>query len=373
VAARRDISTAALGDRIAALPGFAEVRAAARSVGADAYLVGGAVRDVLLGEPATNLDLVVVGDHLPLVGALSPKATVHDRFETATVMLAGEAVDVARARAERYPHPGALPEVWPAGLGEDLGRRDFSINAMAVALTDPDRLIDPLAGLADLRLGALRVLHAGSFVDDPTRAVRAARYAGRLGLEPEAETLELLRATDFETVSRERVAAELGKLATEPEPRPGFELLGSWGLIELAPGSGEVVERVTELLAAPPWRDEAARPTAILAAVRGPGAGARELAELEPSSPSAAVAAARGRDPVELVLARALGAAWLDDYVERWRDVALEISGEDLIEAGIAEGPAVGRGLAAALRAKLDGETGGRDDELRIALEAARA
>ena len=104
---------------------------------------------------------------------------------------------------------------------------------------------------------------------------------------------------------------------------------------------------------------------------RGPSAGAHELAALEPRSPSAGVAAARGHSGVELVLARALGGEWLDRYLAEWRDVALEISGEDLIAAGVGEGPAVGRGLAAALRAKLDGEAPTRDDELRIALDAA--
>jgi len=89
--------------------------------------------------------------------------------------------------------------------------------------------------------------------------------------------------------------------------------------------------------------------------------------------PSAAVQLARAHDGVTLALARALGAEWLDRYVEEWRDVRLDIDGEDLMEAGIPEGPAVGRGLAAALRAKLDGEVNGAEEELRVALEAARS
>ncbi len=109
----------------------------------------------------------------------------------------------------------------------------------------------------------------------------------------------------------------------------------------------------------------------MLAAAVGARPVADALAHAEPGSPSAAVAAARGRDGVDLVLARALGAEWLDEYVARWREVELEINGEDLIAAGVSEGPAVGRGLAAALRAKLDGEAPSREDELRIALRAA--
>ena len=373
VAAQHEITTDGLGERIAALPGFAAVRAAAGRAGVETHLVGGAVRDALLGRPTANLDLLVDGDQGALVAALGGEAVVYDRFETATVLVDGVPVDVARARTETYPYPGSLPEVSPATLAEDLVRRDFTVNAMAVPAADPGELIDPHNGLEDLRAGLLRVMHDRSFSDDPTRALRAARYAARLDLEPEPHTLELLRAADLDTVSRDRVAAELGKLAAEPAARRGFELLGEWGLIELAPGAGELIERVGELLATPPWSGEAARPAALLAAVRGPSAAVHELASLEPASPSAAVTAARGHGAIELVLARALGGEWLDRYLADWRAVELEISGDDLMAAGVPEGPAVGRGLAAALRAKLDGEAPTREDELRIALEAARS
>jgi tRNA nucleotidyltransferase (CCA-adding enzyme) len=373
VASEREISTEGLGQRIAGLPGFAAARGAATRAGADAYLVGGAVRDTLLGQPVGNLDLVVVGESGPLVAALGAGATIYDRFETATVDLPTGPVDVARARAETYAHPGALPDVRPADLIEDLARRDFTVNALAVPLAEPGRLVDLHGGLDDLRAGRLRVMHTGSFVDDPTRALRAARYAARLGLELEAETAALLRATDLGTVSRDRVAAELGRLAGERDARRGFELLDDWGLVRLAPGTGELIDALAEVLGRPPWAEVAARPQAVLAAVRGAGPDVTALAAKRPQSPSEAVAAARGRSAIDLVLARARGAEWLDDYVELWRDVRLGISGDDLIAAGIREGPAIGRGLAAALRAKLDGETAGRDEELRVALEAARA
>jgi tRNA nucleotidyltransferase (CCA-adding enzyme) len=373
VAAQHEIDIDGLGQRIAALPGFAAVRDAAERAGVQTHLVGGTVRDALLGRPTANLDLLVDGDQGALVAALGGEAVVYDRFETATVLVGGFPVDVARARTETYPAPGALPEVSPATLAEDLVRRDFTVNAMAVPMAEPGELIDPHNGLEDLRAGLLRVMHDRSFGDDPTRALRAARSAARLHLEPAPHTLDLLRATDLETVSRDRVAAELGKLAAEPAARRGFELLGDWGLIELAPGAGELIERVGELLADPPWSEEAARPAALLAAARGPSAATRELAALEPASPSAAVAAARGHGAVELVLARALGGEWLDRYLTEWREVGLGISGDDLVAAGVPEGPAVGRGLAAALRAKLDGEAPTRDEELRIALDAARS
>ena len=370
--AQRNKLSGDLAGAIGPAPLPATLRDAAERAGAGLYIVGGAVRDALLGRELTNVDLVVDGDHEPVVEALGGEATVHDRFATATVRLGGRDIDVARARSETYPQPGALPVVEPAALAEDLSRRDFTINAMAVGFDAPNEVIDPLGGLEDLHAGLLRVLHDDSFTDDPTRALRAARYAARLGFEVEPHTLALLRATDLGTVSRDRVAAELGKLAAEPNARAGFELLAGWGLLELPPGAGELIDAIDAVLGQPQWADVAARPAAILAAVRGVPGAAHELADAHPGSASAAVALARGRPGVELVLGRALGAKWLDDYVGRWRDVALEISGEDLIAAGVAEGPAVGRGLAAALRAKLDGEAADREAELRIALDAAR-
>jgi len=373
VATQREIHLDRLAERLLALPGFAAIRTAAERVGADAYLVGGAVRDALLGRSSTNLDLGVDGEQGPLVAALGAEALIHDRFETAVVDLPSGPVDVARARAESYAHPGALPDVRPATVTADLGRRDFTVNALAVSLSDPGSVLDPSGGVDDLRAGLLRVLHERSFIDDPTRALRAARYAARLGFEPEPRTLELLREADLGTVSRDRVAADLARLAAEVTPRAGFELLDSWGLIRLAPEAAELIDSVAELTGRPPWDGVAARPQAVLAAVRGPSPEVDRLARAAPSAPSAAVAAARGRTGVELALARAMGAAWLDDYVEDWREVRLAISGEDLLAAGVPEGPRIGIGLAAALRAKLDGEASGRDAELRVALGAAGA
>jgi tRNA nucleotidyltransferase (CCA-adding enzyme) len=367
-----EIDLEGLGPRIEALPGFDAARAAAERASVETLLVGGAVRDALLGRSTENLDLVVLGDPLALIEALGGGVRVHDRFGTATVDAPGGPIDVARARAETYESPGALPAVRPAGLDEDLARRDFTANAIAVALADPGRPIDPHGGIDDLRAGQLRVLHERSFVDDPTRALRAARYASRLGLDLEPETERLIRATDLKTVSSDRVDAELRRLAAERSARRGFELLADWGLLELPQGADELIDELDALVSEPPWRDAVARADAIRAAVDGVPDRVEALTALEPRSPSAAVEAAHGRSPVELALARALGAEWLDDYLADWRHVRLEISGADLLDAGVPEGPAVGRGLAAALRAKLDGELAGRDDELRVALDAAK-
>jgi tRNA nucleotidyltransferase (CCA-adding enzyme) len=371
MATSHDIDLERLGERLMAAPGFVDVRDAALRSGAAAYLVGGAVRDALLGQRPTNLDLVVVGDPMPLAEALGGELRAYERFGTVVVTAADRIIDVARARAETYEHPGALPTVRPAGLEEDLARRDFTINALAVSVGDPDSLTDTRDGVDDLRAGVIRVLHERSFVDDPTRALRAARYASRLGFSVEPRTLGLLRLADLSSVSDERVAAELGKLAAEPDPRRGFELLAEWGLIALDPASADLIDRVRDLVETEPWAGVVEQPLAVLVASRGPTAEARELAALEPLRPSAAVEAARGRRPTELLLARALGAEWIDRYLTEWRRVRLQISGEDLLAAGVPQGPAIGRGLVAALRAKLDGEAEDRDEELRVALEVA--
>src|SRR5690606_25329122 len=117
-----------------------------------------------------------------LAARLGATTAEHERFGTAKVVLEGHEVDLAGARRETYPEPGALPVVEPAdSIEQDLARRDFTINAMALSLDDPAEPIDPHGGAADLDAGLLRVLHPGSFADDPTRALRAARYAARFG------------------------------------------------------------------------------------------------------------------------------------------------------------------------------------------------
>ena len=352
-----------------AYPELAVVRAASR---APVYLVGGAVRDLLCGRERSDIDLVVMGDATGLAAKLGAEVVEHERFATAKVRLDGHEVDIATARAESYPHPGALPVVEPAGeIATDLARRDFTINAIAVPLQGEPELVDPHGGRSDLEAGRLRVLHPRSFVDDPTRALRAARYAARFGFELEPETEILLRAADLETVSADRRAADLLRLAAEPAAVRGLEMLVEWGLVEPRRGGLDLAARVVRLLAEPPWDGVAPRDRAVLAAALGPAGAEEALAAARPGRPSEAVDLASARSPVELTLARALGAEWLDRYLLEWRAVALEIDGTDLIAAGVPEGPALGRGLAEALRRKLDGELAGRDQELKAALDAA--
>jgi len=162
------------------------------------YLVGGSVRDLLLEREQLDLDIAVAGDAIDLAQALAAAAdgrvAVHPSFGTASVKGPFFSVDLAQTRAEEYPHPGALPVVRPASLEEDLARRDFTVNAMALRLTRPQagRLVDPHAGRQDLERRAIRVLHDGSFRDDATRMLRAVRYEGRLSFRLEDGTARLL-------------------------------------------------------------------------------------------------------------------------------------------------------------------------------------
>jgi tRNA nucleotidyltransferase (CCA-adding enzyme) len=351
---------------------FPELAALRRAAGeTPIYLVGGAVRDLLLGRDRSDVDVVVEGDVAALARALGGEVTEHERFSTAKAAVDGLEVDLARAREETYAAPGALPDVRPAGLERDLARRDFTVNAMALPL-DGGELIDPHGGLADLQAARLRVLHDRSFVDDPTRALRAARYAARFGFGLEPETERLLRATDLGTVSADRRNAELRRIAAEPSAPEAFRLLALWGLVELRAGGAELAGKIAELLAEPPWSEVAPRDETVVLAALGPPGEEEVLAQVQPKCPSEAVGLARGHSAMELALARVLGADWLEDYVRDWRSVVLQISGDDLIAAGVPEGPRVGAGLAEALRRKLDGEVSGREEELAAALEAAR-
>jgi tRNA nucleotidyltransferase (CCA-adding enzyme) len=338
------------------------------------FLVGGAVRDLLLGRGRVDIDLVVEGDAAALASRLGADVVSHERFATAKVSLDGHEIDLATARTESYPRPGSLPVIEPAaGVEADLGRRDFTINAMAVPLGAGPDLIDPHGGQTDLAAGLLRVLHPGSFIDDPTRALRAARYAARFGFELESGTEALLREADLGTVSADRRDAELLRLAGEREAPQAFSLLAKWGLVDLREDGAQLVADVAGLLKSPRWGEFAPHDRALLVAALGPPGGEGTLADARPQRPSEAVGLAAGRDPVELVLARALGAEWLDRYLDEWRGIALEIDGEMLIAAGVPQGPAIGRGLEQALRRKLDGEISGRDQELALALEVARS
>src|SRR5437588_3521245 len=200
------------------------------------YLVGGAVRDLLLGGRPVDLDLVVEGDAPAVAARIGERPVVHDRFGTSTVTANGFTYDVARARREVYPHPGALPEVYPAAIGDDLLRRDFTVNAIAIELggVRAGSVRAAPGALEDLEHRSLRVLHDRSFIDDPTRLLRLARYASRLrfGIEPRTGALaaDAVRSDALGTVSGPRIGTELRLLAREPDPIAALAALRPLGV-----------------------------------------------------------------------------------------------------------------------------------------------
>lgn len=384
-------------DVLAALrthPGGADLLAALGGR-TDVWVVGGAVRDTLLGRAPRDIDLVVAGDAVALAQGLGTVAEVHDRFGTTSVWVGGAPVNVAMARTERYAEPGALPEVTPAGLQEDLRRRDFTVNALAVDLAGARHEVPGASD--DVAAGRLRVLHDGSFRDDPTRLWRLARYAARLGFGIEPHTEELARAAvaggALRTVAGQRLGRELGLALIEPDPVAalaaahalgllpanmgprrgltvrGLELLpadGHPGVLALAAMAGAVAPAALRA-----WLDDlgmAARERdRVVAAATGAEALAASLAAA--GRPSEIAAAARGLPVEQVALAGALGPR---DAAEAWltqlRGVRLQIGGEDLLAAGVPAGPELGRRLDRALAAVLDGTAAGREAELAVAL-----
>ncbi len=218
-------------------------KAVADTVGVSVYLVGGMVRDLLLGRPNEDVDLVVEGSGIDFAHALAAYAGgrchPHEPFLTAVVTLPdGHKVDVASARTEFYRTPAALPEVATSLLRQDLYRRDFTINSLAVALHGDryGQLIDFFGGRRDLERREIRVLHSLSFIDDPTRAIRAVRYARRLDFQIAPDTRHLISAAIdegvFAGVSGQRLRRELQLLLDEGHPAVSLAMLAELGLLQ---------------------------------------------------------------------------------------------------------------------------------------------
>lgn len=219
------------------------VAAIAERLGQTTYLVGGALRDLLLGSGSVDLDIVTEGDSAALAAVVAAElggiARTPSLFLTARVDLPeGRHIDIATARQESYPAPGKLPVVVPADITADLWRRDFSINAMALKLSakGAETWVDPCEGREDLAAGRLRVLHDRSFVEDPTRLIRAARFSARFGFSLEAKTKALIAEAASEgrlgKVTGARVRDEVIKLLGEPSPTAALKCLVALGLAE---------------------------------------------------------------------------------------------------------------------------------------------
>jgi tRNA nucleotidyltransferase (CCA-adding enzyme) len=379
------------------------------------YLVGGTVRDILLGEPGFDVDIVVEGDAIELAKALATeldgRVRAHDKFGTAVVLYGDdERVDVVTARSESYEAPAALPTVEPGSIRDDLHRRDFTINAMAVSLKGEDvgLLVDPFDGRSDLEAGRIRVLHDRSFIDDPTRILRAIRYEDRYGFRMDDETVALARAC-IETghvgdLSGARLREELIALLEEGDVSHAIPRLGELGAEkEIHPNvvaddaAVSLFDRLRELnaryeLGAPAWRlglaalarnlspDEI---TAWLGGLKVRRRDAEQIAAAVAEGPK--IADRLGRDSltpadvVELAEPHAPDAPLfalaladtpdLREYFERLGGIRLEITGADVAELGLGESPRVGEILAELRRRKLNGELNGRESELTAARE----
>ena len=378
------------------------------------YLVGGTVRDILLGERSFDVDIAVEGDAIALAQALADalggRVRAHRKFGTAVVIYGEDArVDVVTARTEFYDAPAALPTVEHASIREDLFRRDFTINAMAVSLKGADlgRLVDPFGGRRDLETKTIRVLHNLSFIDDPTRIFRAIRYENRHGFRMDEHTLRLARGCIemglVGDLSSARLRDELEALLEEGEIEHSILRLAELGADKaihphLAADAEAVslLGRLTDLrdlyeLDVPAWRLGLAAlarrlpPDEVydwLQRLKVRRRDAERIAAAVTVGPRLVERLAKGAEPAEVVALAdpyapdaplfALGLADLDPlhtYFQRLRDVRLEVSGADLAELGLGESPRVGEILAELRRRKLNGELDGRESELAAARE----
>ena len=400
----------------------------AREAGWETYLVGGVVRDLLLERATRDLDLVVVGDARKVAARIArsegARYREHAAFGTASIEFEDRLrVDLATARRETYARPAALPRTAPSGLGEDLLRRDFSVNSMALDLSASGfgGIIDPCGGRADLRRGLIRILHDRSFIDDPTRLFRALRFANRLDFTVEAATADLMhQATGsgaIDRLSAARVHRELLLFFEEPGWADAAAALGDFGVWQ-AIDRGLGLERgvVGRIERAESWAEwygaiDGAEPVtrwvlALGALMHGTTRDKREhvVKRLRPGRgealdlldapdrageiltrlrsarhprPSRVFGICEGASAVTCLLALSdtrPGAIrqGISSFLLRWRSLQADISGEDLLQAGVPRGPLVGIGLRAAFEAKLDGRATDHAGQLAIGLRAGR-
>ena len=403
---------------------LATAKAVADTVGIPVYLVGGMVRDLLLGRPNEDVDLVVEGSGIDFAHALAAytggRCHPHQPFLTAVVTLPdGHRVDVASARTEFYRTPAALPEVQTSLIRQDLYRRDFTINSLAVALHGDQhgQLVDFFGGRKDLQRRDIRVLHSLSFIDDPTRAIRAVRYARRLEFRIAPDTRNLIEtAIDegvFERLSGQRLRRELEVLLAEEHPTSSVELLAELGLLpaicdgltwgevtrgfllevenrrswfELE-GLGPAPEPMLLMLGALALHAGGQVPARLADRLQLTGEQHRLMVTLDRSV--AAIRRLGGPDhsrssrvhavekgPSEAVLLAMAGvdldaARRLAEAVEASVRVRPPVTGRQLVDAGVPPGPWVGRALRLTRDAIVDG-TIGEGDSLDFAINAAR-
>ena len=393
-----------------ALEALEVCRRICREQGLTLYLAGGAVRDLVLERAGYDLDLVLEQNVAPVAEALATatggKAVTHARFGTARVTGKGFRLDLARARRETYPHPGSLPVVEPATLTEDLARRDFTVNAVALRLEPaPAEVVDPFRGIADARSSLVRALHERSFQDDATRMLRAVRYAARLDFKIATQTTALIRRdlSYLGNISGPRLRRELALLFEEPAGVTGTKLAQDLGILRAIHPALGLSDAVAQRWAA---ATEGAKQApldelgfCVCADPRDEGTAASvsqwlhltgrvehalaDLVRLRSQSPKLAAMHTTASQATELLDHYAPAAIWarsvLDggetatvylDYLTTWRHVRPELTGADLLAMGLAQGEGLGEALRQLRAARLDGRIGTRVEE--VALVRAR-
>lgn len=373
------------------------------------YAAGGPVRDLLLGRPLRDIDLVTERDAGEVARAVAPNGVglaTHGRFRTATLTFDRHDIDIATARRERYERPGALPDIEPASIEDDLLRRDFTMNAMALRLDGDAALLDPRGGAADVAGRLVRVLHDGSFRDDATRLFRACRYAARLGFAIEGTTDDLMRRSAHYVayVGGERLRRELELMIGDDAGGAALECARQYGLLSAihaalnwTPGCSTALEAAMRhaprelvgfaLLAHTTSKDDAPSIVERLSLTRGQSSAVRGMgvmngaastlarSDAKPSgvvivldrAPSAAVAAYAALHSASI--AGQLAARYLDE----WRHVKPLMSGADLQTLGVPAGPQIERGLQLIRAARLDGWASDRGDEEALARRFAKS
>jgi tRNA nucleotidyltransferase (CCA-adding enzyme) len=383
------------------------IRRKARRLGTPVYLVGGPLRDVLLGRPIADIDLAVEGDAARFGKALARELRgtfkSYRQFGTGTVAMKDSRiqgledyvghVDVARTRTETYASSAALPRVRRAGIVVDLRRRDFTINAMAWRLAQPHAggLVDPFGGITDLRCGLIRVLHDKSFEDDPTRVFRAVRFACRFKFRIEPATRALMkraiREGRLKLLSGKRVMTELSLVVREANPGAILAALDRLGAFSSAFGQRlgagcyanlaripEPELRLLHLLscvrrvAGMPLTREQSADLASLKAF--PGLRMRLERAMRPSQ-VCQILKGQTRNALRIRAALLSGAragarAKILAYLDKYSHVKPRLAGQDLLALGIEPGPIYSELLNKLLAARLDGKVKTREDEEKL-------
>ena len=378
----------------------------ALSRGEKLYLVGGVVRDLLLGQANLDLDLVVEGNAVELALQIKEvnggEITTHLRFSTAKLRWDKWSADFATARSETYDKPGALPRVTPSSIDNDLSRRDFTINAMAIRLNPGDygKLVDPCGGRDDLKKKVIRVLHEKSFIDDATRIWRALRYEQRLDFRLERETLKLLkRDIDMlDTISRDRIRYEIECILQEKCPEKVLSRAEEFGVLaKLHPalkGNGGRAVKFAQArqmtspnppeiglylaLIAYPLNDEDVE--SLISRLNLPKSLAQTLRDTITLKGKLKLVSIPGLSPGSIYnfldgySAQALMANALSTesptagqnvrfFLSKLRHVEASLSGDDLMKLGVAEGPQIKEVLELLRQARLNGRVTSREGE----------